>query len=186
MGAPVATGINRGLISFDTAGVPANLNISKVALSIDLEKICFISSLSGATRTITAYRVSSPWTENGVTWNNAPSTQESHGSVNITLTTSQDVFGRYEIDITSLVRTWLDGSKPNYGLMLRSNSESAGSPAGFTFDTRDGDGDAPYLTITFNAGDTAEVQRQLELQPPGERQCVIIASGEMLCALKVP
>lgn len=182
-GAPLATGANRSLLAFDTSIVPANLAFTKVELSIKLDRICFLSSLSGSTRTITAYRVTSPWSENGVTWANAPGTLESYGSVNITLTTSQDVFGRYSLDVTGLVRAWLNGSKPNYGLMLRS-SESSGAPAGFTFDAHDGDGASPYLSISFSAADTASVQQQLELQPPDERQCRITAPGQMLCDIQ--
>lgn len=178
-GAPVAPYINRALFAFDTAGVPAGLNFDRAELTFYLVEICFLSYLDGTERTITAYRVTSPWSEGEVTWNNAPGIQESVGSIDIII--SKESVGEYQgIDITSLVREWLNGSKPNYGVLLRTIE----SGAGFTFYTRESGSHESHLSILFDAADTADVQAQLDRIPPGEQQCVVTAPGELWCALQ--
>jgi len=63
---------------------------------------------------INLHRVTSPWEEMVVTWNNfggayAPAVE---GSFNAAAE------GWYSVDVTSLVGSWLDGTNPNYGILL--------------------------------------------------------------------
>lgn len=181
----LASGAARGLLWFDTSGVPVDLDFSKVELYLYLGDVCYLNTLLGSTRTLTLYRVAAPWLEDSVTWANAPATAESVAAVDITLISYDETINYYSFDITGMVRNWLNGSQPNYGLMLRSSSESAGAPIGFLFRTLESEGAVPYLSVAFNAADTAHVEAQLAQVPTGERQCVVSKPGEMLCTLKV-
>ncbi|MBN1400940.1 MAG: DNRLRE domain-containing protein [Anaerolineae bacterium] len=60
------------------------------------------------------YRISSPWEEETVTWNTHPQLAEQHAAASVPDT--GDVWISW--DVTTLVRGWLQGAYPNYGLML--------------------------------------------------------------------
>ncbi|TVY07044.1 DNRLRE domain-containing protein [Paenibacillus cremeus] len=61
---------------------------------------------SSAATTVTAYQTSDDWSQDTITWNNAPTTGTAAGSVN-TNTTQQ----YYEIDVTSYVQAQVAGDK---------------------------------------------------------------------------
>jgi hypothetical protein len=67
-----------------------------------------------ASRICRIYRIVSPWEEETVTWNAHPQVAEQHAAVSVPDT------GLVWIswDVTTLVRGWLQGAYPNYGLMV--------------------------------------------------------------------
>lgn len=104
--------IARSLIKFDLASLPANQTITTATLRIYL-----VTSwdFPNTYRTITTYRVTSNWAENSITWNNAPGYGTPYGSKSI----AHSAWGWYEFDVTNLVKSWVNGTYPNYGIMLR-------------------------------------------------------------------
>ena len=87
-------------------------------------------------------RITSPWEELVVTWNNfggsfAPEVEGSFFA---------DAVGYYSADVTALVGNWLDGTQPNYGLLLDyvQNNPRA------VFNSRENtNGSHPYLEICY-------------------------------------
>ena len=84
-------------------------------VSIDLAVLTVYGTGSG--QTVRLHRITAPWIETEVTWNNFA------GSYN------PDVEGSFvapgtasgewvEVDVTSLVQGWVNGGTPNYGLLL--------------------------------------------------------------------
>ena len=91
---------------------------------------------------INVHRITNPWEEMVVTWNNfgesyAP---EVEGSFNVA------ALGFYSVDVTALVGNWLDGTHPNYGLLL---DHVQSNPRGL-FNSRENNWDNPYLEICYN------------------------------------
>jgi bacillolysin len=145
----------RSLIQFDLSAIPQGTNISNAMLNV-----YFVEWLDvpGTSRTIKTYRIGSSWSEMNVTWGNQPSSAESYGSVSITANSQW----RYlAIDVTDLVRAWVNGTYPNYGIMLR-GTESAIWLRGFY--TREGSY-KPYLYITY-PGTTASVAPPILFENP--------------------
>ncbi len=65
-------------------------------------------------QTVDIHRVTAPWDEATITWNNFG------GAYDATIIASFDnnTYGWISIDITSLVHAWLNGVYPNYGLLM--------------------------------------------------------------------
>ena len=63
---------------------------------------------------VNVHRVTAPWDENTVTWNNFGASYDP--AVETTFFVGGS--GIHAIDITGVVRAWLDGSAPNYGILL--------------------------------------------------------------------
>ena len=97
---------------------------------------------------INVHRITSPWEELVVTWNNfggsyAPAVEGTFNASSV---------GWNSVDVTSLVESWFDGTYPNYGLLL--DQVDFNYPR-TQYDTRHyGDGRPAYLEIcyTLNGG----------------------------------
>ena len=103
----------RSLLRFDLPGDSATA-VEEASLRI---YYAGYSDIEGRIRLTTVRAVADSWQETTVTWANQPSTGDHYGGLS---TTANDVsLGVYkEIDITTLVQEWLDGSTPNYGIYL--------------------------------------------------------------------
>jgi hypothetical protein len=118
----------RPLLYFDTSSIPEENTIISATLSIYLT-----SSATTNNITLHAYQLTSNWTEAETTWNNKTSTtlwttegsdynSNSKGSIEISSTT-----GWYNITITDLVESWIDGSEINYGILLYAPTATIGN-----------------------------------------------------------
>jgi len=116
----------RGLIEF---------NISSISLSTILSaklQVNLSFSSNNDNITIKVYRVISPWTESEATWINRTSSQlwstiggdyaEEIDSIQFS-----NVSALYNFTITNLVRNWVNGSYPNYGIILISSDAASGN-----------------------------------------------------------
>ncbi len=147
--------IVRSHVQFDVSVIPAGTTINSAVLRVYL-----VSSydVPGTTRLITTYRISSSWAESTVTWNTRPAFAEAYGSAPVT----HGTWGWYSFDVTTLVRGWVNGTLPNYGIMLR-GPETSG-PNWKSFSTREG-GISPQLVITYG-GSLTSIDTRLD----GENQ----------------
>lgn len=135
-------GIKRGLLRFNLSSIPAGSTITSANLRLYYG---YWFDYSGYYRTVTAYRVTEPWLEELVTWNNRPGSAESYGHVNLIAGTQGD-FHYYDWDVTGLVQAWVNGSYPNHGILLRGN-ESFGLRGFFSWES--GDAYTPQLVVSF-------------------------------------
>ena len=120
--------IVRGLVKFDLAGIPADATISSAQLQLYLVESW---DYPGHSRTVTTYRIASPWAEDIVCWNNAPTLAEAYGSTPVT----HGSWGWYSFDVTSLVRDWHNGTYANYGIALRGPEHSGSDSSWKAFAT---------------------------------------------------
>jgi len=108
--------------------------------------------VSPSFQTVNAHRVTDPWSEADVTWNSfgsgfAPEVQGSFAGV---------VPGWKTVDLTALVKGWVDSSYANYGLLL--DQEIITYPRGVFFSSENVMSQ-PYLEVCYStdAGDTCEI-----------------------------
>jgi uncharacterized repeat protein (TIGR01451 family) len=143
--------IARSFIRFDTSAMPAGTSIGRATLYLYLNSSYDFPDRS---RTLMVYRVTSSWTESGLTWNTQPSIGEAYGSA---LVTHGD-WGWYAFDITGLVRGWLNGTWSNHGLVVRGPEHSGEDSSWKSFFTREEATYAPYISITYAADKGIEGQ----------------------------
>ena len=131
----------RGLIRFDLTAIPLSTSVEAAILQVYLTASW---DFPGMTRTITAYRADSVWSESNVTWNIRPSHEEAYGSTSVT----HGAWGWYSFDVTDLVIGWVNGSVPNNGIILRGPEVSGDDSSWREFSTREGLY-TPVLVITY-------------------------------------
>ncbi|MCB0162587.1 MAG: DNRLRE domain-containing protein [Anaerolineae bacterium] len=138
--------IVRSLVKFNIATLPINQVITKATFRVHL-----ISSYDfpNTSRTITAYRITSDWSESSLTWNNAPGYSTAYDSNLI----GNDDFDWYDFDVTNLVKAWYEGNYQNYGVMLRGPEYSGLDSSWRGFSTREGSF-PPQLVIEYQAAPT--------------------------------
>ena len=102
---------------------------------------------------INVHRITSDWMEcdlNGVTWGNFGGAYD--GSVVNSFTASTNSWR--SVDITLLVKAWMEGTYPNYGLLLDDPSQLGRSK----FYSRENSANQPYLEIVLSTGATIQVE----------------------------
>jgi len=103
---PVESNLDSNLPGLSKFSSPAGATFVSATFYINVE--------NATNQNIDVHRITSPWEECTVTWNNfggsyAP---EVEGTFNAS------AVGWNSVDVTSLVASWLDGTNPNYGLLL--------------------------------------------------------------------
>jgi hypothetical protein len=109
---------------------------------------------------IELHRITAPWIETEVTWNNFGG---SYDSV-VEGTFVADGTGWRSVDVSALVQDWVDGVHPNYGLLLKQNEE--GSTLYFSSEYAVVEM-RPMLEICFSTGNGAAC---VTIQRPGIEQ----------------
>lgn len=137
--------IARSMVKFNLAGIPAGATVQSAKLRIYL-----IGSweFPGWIDRVTAYRAVGNWTEMGVTWNNKPALGTSYGYVDVA--PYSDPGGWYELDVTTLVQGWLNGSIPNQGILIRGDETPGDVSSWRSFSTREGPF-PPQLVVRYLA-----------------------------------
>jgi hypothetical protein len=120
----------RVYIEFNLSGLPAGTAGSQVSKAT----LVLFPSTVNSVGTFDLFRVTSSWNEATITFNNAP-TLAGAADVSGVPVTSADVF--VTLDITALVRNWVDGILPNNGVALL---PSAGSAITVFFDSKEATG----------------------------------------------
>lgn len=134
-------GALRTLIKFN---VPAGITAHVVQATLRVYYAGY-SDFENHARTVTAAASLGAWSELTVTWANQPPPGQESGSTTIT---ANDEWGYREIDVTSLVQAWLDGTIPDYGLYL-TGPEKSGSDYSFRmFQSRE-TAHPPELVVRF-------------------------------------
>jgi hypothetical protein len=113
----------RSLIDFDLSFVPADAIINSAYLSLysyTSSANGSHSNMSGSNESVLS-RVTSPWDENTVTWNNQPSTTNQNELI---LAKSVEEIQDYEnMDVTSLLRDMVGNPYESYGFLFKLKTE---------------------------------------------------------------
>ena len=110
----------RSLVEFDLSQIPVNTKIKAAKLSLYWASYDNLTEQTGSNY-FSIYRVTQPWDEYSVTWNNQPSTSEVH---KVDVGKSKSVDQSYlNIDVTDLVQDMIDDPNNSYGFMLKLDDE---------------------------------------------------------------
>jgi hypothetical protein len=141
--------IARSLLRFDLSQLAAGQPIARAVLRAYL----LVSwDFADATRTVAVHRVTSPWSEDTVTWENMPSFGEAHGSQSL----RHMAWAWYDFDLTELVRDWYNGTRENHGIMLR-GPEVAGQESSWrAFGSKESPYQ-PHLVIEISSDNTPPI-----------------------------
>lgn len=167
-----------GLLQFDLTGIPAGAVITSAALDI------YAESSANAGSILSAYRLIQGWLEgttsapsastDGASWDKydaVNSWSTAGGDYNLTpvsQTTMAATVGWYSLNLTAPVAGWVDGTIPNFGLLLR-----AGSGFGSASFTSSDSADAihrPKLTINYTCPCGVACTYTPPLPPPSSPQ----------------
>ena len=111
-------GIVRSYLQFNLSSIPSDASVVVAALWLTHEG----ESDAPASVTICAHKVTGSWNESTITWNNQPTSDPTCEST-ITIPAG-DPGGWRKWFIRELVQGWIDGSIPNYGVVLKQTDES--------------------------------------------------------------
>ncbi|MGI9232620.1 MAG: DNRLRE domain-containing protein, partial [Woeseiaceae bacterium] len=136
----------RALLQFDLSGLPPTATIQSATLEL------YLNSATSAD-VVEAHRLLRDWTESGVTWDtydgaNSWATPGGDYDPGITASFLADSIGPKSLDITETAKAWVEGSLPNYGLILLSPPNSSGSTNKY-HSTDKTDEPWPRLTLTY-------------------------------------
>ncbi len=126
-------GDQQALLEFDVSSISPGSTISSAYLVMEA------TATTGAF-SVNAYEITQAWNENTVTWDTAPT----YNNTSITTLTPGGI-GEHSFEITSLVQSWVDNPANNHGVLL--GSEEAGTTT-FSYDSREGP-NFPQLVITY-------------------------------------
>jgi hypothetical protein len=100
------SGENRALLHFGLDLLPADAVVQSATFGLDQ-----YAPASG--ETVHVYRITQAWSEGEPTWDTFASSYDSFSWASFA-----SVGGSITADVTDLVSAWVDGSQPNYGMML--------------------------------------------------------------------
>lgn len=103
----------------------------------------WLYSLSGGGSILFNRVIGEDWVENVITWNNQPESSVTGVSANLW---NDDAWNT--ADVTSIVQDWVNGVYPNYGILLRFETEESGSNFR-AFRAREIGGSEPRLVIDY-------------------------------------
>ena len=98
---------------------------------------------------INLHRITVPWDEMVVTWNNFGGSSSYSPAIEGTFNAAAETW--YSVDVTSLVGSWLDGTYPNYGLLLDQVDQNYPRTR---YWAKEGWHNHPYLQICYMDGGT--------------------------------
>ena len=142
-------------------GPPSTATVLSAALVLNVRK------LAPTCRTLDVFRLTTSWTETGVTWNgqpapatttaNTPSSASRTSSANVgnvSTCANKTTNAAVSFDVTADVAAYVTGSATNDGWMMRDDAENGGSSQQTQFTTREGAAlaTAPRLLITYTRG----------------------------------
>ncbi len=108
----VGAGLKRALLRFDLSEVPMNATLESAAL--------ILYQHGGAPAPINLHYIKAAWEESEVTWNSFAAAYEPTVASEFTTAGA----GWQLADVTNMVAAWIDGTRPNWGMLLDGPAES--------------------------------------------------------------
>ena len=170
----------RGLIDFDLSALPHDAIVESAYLSLFSPDTSYAEFHSG-NNTALLQRITSPWSEDEVNWNNQPSTTSDHQVV--VEASSEDYQDYTNIDITQLVRDMRSEPDQSFGLMLRQLKEEPYRRLSFCSSDHENASKHPKLEICYsNASPKAEEEDVLFFPNPFNEWIKIKLNGQSTSA----
>jgi hypothetical protein len=142
-----ASGTYRTFIQFDLSTIPNGASVS----TANMELYDF-SNNSATAIAMNIHEVTAAWVES-LTWNTAPT----YNAAVLTSTTITAQANYYSFNVLSLLSEWVNGTKVNNGLMIKSSNEGVSQWKAFSSSEHATVANRPKLVVTYNAPPTAPV-----------------------------
>jgi hypothetical protein len=113
--------VDRGFLRFDLSSIPATAHITEANIGLCYSFTYYYTSFH-LPAPIGLYKVTGNWDRSTITWGNQPASEGSAVSTTTVPGSEDDSF--YYWPATALVQGWLNGSIPNYGIVLKDTDES--------------------------------------------------------------
>lgn len=112
----------------------------------------YVYNVTSTNPIVNVHRITSDWSEMSVTWNNFAGSYDHSVIGSFTVTAP----GWYSVDISDLVVDWLNGTYPNYGILI----EQGQLPYTVYHSSEYSDPSLrPYFVVQFNSGTPYVIQR---------------------------
>jgi hypothetical protein len=150
----------------------SELNLNLIPAGADLESATLILYAGIAPgETVFIHRITADWMENTVTWNSFGGSYDPAPFTSFIPTAASN-----SVDLTGLVEQWLDGTYPNYGILLRQDEPSV--QTGFHSSEYDGNPDhRPKLVLSYwENGSLQQITIQRDVN--GEVSDAYITNGQ--------
>src|SRR6266545_5558768 len=169
---------SRSIVQFPLSSLPSNATVRWATLSLYMH-----AAATNDAMTIGVYRITSPWTEFGSSWDLEYGVTEWNSTLNGTgggdfdpgavdaVSGVTDVPGWYLWNVTTVVESWWSGANPNQGLLLRQVDDEASNPLGQKFFNSSDSTNVtsrPRLTITFTTPSSVGVLESRSLDAGGQ------------------
>jgi hypothetical protein len=155
--------INRAYLDFNLSSIPNNAVITSATLYLYYNPTNSGAYTHSGNNAFSIYRLTSPWLEDTINWNNQPSI-DSSVIVNVPASTSGTQ--NYSINVSSLIQNIVNNSAFSYGLTMRLDDESPFNVVMFASSDHPDTSLHPMLVVTYN--DPWPVFCNLHLQPGAE------------------
>jgi hypothetical protein len=132
----------RLLMQFNLSGIPTNATVNSAVVYMYQ-----VSAVGQADMGFQAQYAVSPWDEYNATWNNA----NYIGGATLPVGNFPSTIGWLSINAVNLFRSWVNGSEPNYGLIITGNENPASSNYRYFYSSNAG-GNRPYVDISYTTG----------------------------------
>lgn len=155
-------GISRGYIALASLSSISKKYIKNATLTL---REC-TNSLSG--KTVNVYRVTSDWTQSGISWNNQPG----YNGTAVASFTSRGASQTDTVNLTSLIQGYANGTYSNYGILFKNTNESSNSYFTKFYGVRHTSvGYRPKLTVEYydRPATATSVKITPEYLKPGEK-----------------
>ncbi|WP_164851194.1 DNRLRE domain-containing protein [Larkinella soli] len=118
--------INRVAILFDLSSISAKANVKKALLTLYFNPKSVYLASNGATghypeNAFQIQRITAPWKETIITWNNQPATSS---ELQVLVPAATSPTQNYTVDVTDLVREMVRNPAANYGFLLKHQNET--------------------------------------------------------------
>ena len=134
-------------IKFNLPSIPAeDIEYAKLHLTLEYQDL---SSYGTSYKKIYIYRVLSDWKEDQITWLNKPGGIYTGHYFIVYKTAASGT--HYYVDITDLVKAWLNGTYANYGIRLSSDTNN-GLIRFYSSEASTSYSNKPYLRIKYKIG----------------------------------
>ena len=143
------TSIERSLVQFDLRTIKTGTQIDAADLRLFYDQVDYSDANAV---TIEAHRVTSAWAESTVTWNTVSSAVGEAGNTTQTKPANAGGGHWHDFSVKSIVQSWLNGTNPNYGFVLKGASEALKQGALLYEASEDGfheRNNAPMLVVTY-------------------------------------
>jgi hypothetical protein len=132
----------RILMQFNLSGIPSNATVNSAVVYLYQ-----VSAVGQADMGFQAQYAVSNWNEYNATWNNA----NYIGGATLPVGNFPGTIGWLSFNAVNLFRSWVNGSEPNYGLIITGNESPSSSNYRYFYSSNAG-GNRPYVDISYTTG----------------------------------